>query len=831
MDASEADVAIAGSRTGPGKASRPDPQAEREGSQDSQDSITSSKVAHTLTACCRCRQRKSRCDPGLPRCGPCERTGALCEYYDTTKGKRIPRTYVIHLQDRVRALEIELARLEDEENQREGPDPETLVRGADVRLTETDESRFLGPSSGIAITRFVMELAKRNTETKSIREVVPDGKAKQVRERFAEEDLPTSKAYPLTSAVAAPTLPSRGLTDRLVTNFNSTAQYIWPTLHEPSFRRDVQAVYDDVADAYQHFVVRMVLAISMQRLDTQYAGLADSYYLAALLHLEAAVRLMNLKTLQCFALIAQYSLLTPTRTAAYFIVGLAMRLCQKLGLSEEATISVSTGSPADALETDMRRRLFWIITSMEFGLAHTLGRPSSLAIRYDHMDVKFFSELDDECVTPGGMVPGKPCWKKMIAIHFFRMRLLQAEIREKLYQRKRPEPTDDGHPWFREMQNKLENWRSANPTQDEGSGFGNDFFTGRYNTMIVFMFRPSPQIPNPSPQAAIRCYDACAYNIPMHKKQIEHRVADISWVFTQTIFMALSTMLWTISYEEVRALHPSNEVLAHCETAIEVIFLCSKRWPGAASALGLYENLVDACLKVYQSSSGVSPSMDYGSAKPSPASTQDMSDSSPRASPSSTTTASTFPTTATSYGALSPAQTSPFGYLLPIPQHSPVLKEIPEDRVPPSHPPSISAPPPNPQIHGHMPGQYPYYGNGFGPPGNPFNPASPFNALPVTDANIPWNPAFATISANGANHNNLAPGANLYADPSLLLGPMIHPQYLGTPWGGQFYTQRHDSLSQEQQTELMHHLETDQVPDFTNFVERAAQLYRAKSAH
>ncbi|KAG9719853.1 hypothetical protein KCU75_g22332, partial [Aureobasidium melanogenum] len=51
----------------------------------------SSRVAHTLTACSRCRQRKTRCDPGLPRCGPCERTNSVCEYWDPAKAKNVNR--------------------------------------------------------------------------------------------------------------------------------------------------------------------------------------------------------------------------------------------------------------------------------------------------------------------------------------------------------------------------------------------------------------------------------------------------------------------------------------------------------------------------------------------------------------------------------------------------------------------------------------------------------------------------------------------------------------------------------------------------------------------
>ena len=119
--------------------------------------------------------------------------------------------------------------------------------------------------------------------------------------------------------------------EKLVDIYMAKAQYMLPLLHEPTFRDDVRAVYDGATDPTINFQARLVIAISMQKLDTQYAGLADSYYLAALPYLEAAVRKMNLSTLQCFALIAQYSLLTPTRTAAYWVVGLATEALSRAG--------------------------------------------------------------------------------------------------------------------------------------------------------------------------------------------------------------------------------------------------------------------------------------------------------------------------------------------------------------------------------------------------------------------------------------------------------------------------------------------------------------------
>ena len=326
----------------------------------------------------------------------------------------------------------------------------------------------------------VMELAKQNTDTKTIKEIVPDVKARQIRDLFAKEQgRPTSKVYPKISEVAAPDLPSRSLTDTLVDNFNRKAQYMWPTLHEPSFLKVVDHVYNRSNDPYENFTLRMVIAISMQKLSPQYAGLADAFYLAALQYLESAVKPKDLGTLQCFALIAQYSLLTPTRTAAYWVVGLAARLCQELGITEEATIQSYDNRKArlNTIEIDMRRRLFWVITSMEFGLAHSLGRPSAFGTTFDHINVEFFEIVDDKYITVAGVIPGSPpSNKKRIAIHFFKMRLLQAEIRRTLYLRRKPQPSTDQDPWFYEMMAKLNQWRNSAPQYDEGSGLSDKWY-------------------------------------------------------------------------------------------------------------------------------------------------------------------------------------------------------------------------------------------------------------------------------------------------------------------------------------------------------------------
>ena len=340
----------------------------------------------------------------------------------------------------------------------------------------------------------------------------------------------------------------------------------------------------------------------MQKLGSKYAGLADSYYLAALPFLDKVLVSKNLGTLQCLLLIALYSMTTPTRTAAYWVVGLATKLCQELRVADEATIGVGTnGQALDPLEVDMRRRCYWIGLSFELGLAHILGRPSSFAVSHDHIDVKPWQLVDDKYITREGVKPGSPVsMKKRISSHFMLMRLLQLEIRHTLYVRRRETPADDADPWFSDMERKLNAWVNSCPRNDEGSGISEIWFKVRLNTMIVLLFRPSPQVPEPSIKAAEKCFEASRFNIYIQKQQIETKSIDITWIFGQSLFMAINTMLWTLSFPSIRKRHFRVEVKHHLQVALEGIYLVSLKWPGVESALDLYTTLAETCLKAYE---------------------------------------------------------------------------------------------------------------------------------------------------------------------------------------------------------------------------------------
>jgi Fungal Zn(2)-Cys(6) binuclear cluster domain. len=185
-------------------------------------------------------QRKTKCDPTLPRCIPCERSGSVCEYYDSAKGKKINRSYVVSLQKKVRQLEEELAKYTDEDGDYPRTHADIVRPGGMVRLNETDETpRYLGPSSGIAMTRLLMEEAKRFTESRRIADLIPEVRAKrervvELRDRMQSVTMggtsvsgPSGKyqSYPAHSDLPAQSLPNREVYDRLVRVFHERGEF------------------------------------------------------------------------------------------------------------------------------------------------------------------------------------------------------------------------------------------------------------------------------------------------------------------------------------------------------------------------------------------------------------------------------------------------------------------------------------------------------------------------------------------------------------------------------------------------------------------------------
>lgn len=132
----------------------------------------------------------------------------------------------------MRQLEAELAQYVEEDNEYPRSNEEMVRPGGLVRLNETDETpRYLGPSSGIAMTRLVMEEAKKYTESNRISELIPEVHTRRIERANRMQSIVNfrsslsdhssrKKSYPMISAHPAQNLPTRPIADKLVEIFN-----------------------------------------------------------------------------------------------------------------------------------------------------------------------------------------------------------------------------------------------------------------------------------------------------------------------------------------------------------------------------------------------------------------------------------------------------------------------------------------------------------------------------------------------------------------------------------------------------------------------------------
>jgi hypothetical protein len=306
------------------------------------------------------------------------------------------------------------------------------------------------------------------------------------------------------------------------------------------------------------------------------------------------------------------------------------------------------------------------------------------------------------------------------------------------------------------------------------------------------------------------CYDAVADNIKAQRKQADTAMVDITWIFIVTVFMAVNTILWTISYPEVRALHSKAELEDLIEIALDIVSKCDERWPGSAAASRVYSKLSRACLRSYETSENSHPPSSLSANSPS-----SLTDAnSPSASEHSSATTGSIAHSNKPYHSPPqfgyvfdqlPEQIPVFDYSNGLQQHQPSFRSNSIFATPPGlnsdrrfsyFPPDFTHPQNLPnawnnevgvglqsESHSHSPPQVGHRSHMHSPPQI---------APPMSDPSI----ADTTYFMQSTPYSF---GPHMYANESYNMG------------------MRSGSLSQEQQIELMQSLETECLTEIDNF--------------
>ncbi|KAB5536063.1 fungal-specific transcription factor domain-containing protein [Coniochaeta sp. 2T2.1] len=354
------------------------------------------------------------------------------------------------------------------------------------------------------------------------------------------------------------TFPDRALGTKLITLYFEHANPQIPVLHKGDFMQMFEAAYAEhnpVRGPKELYTLNMVFAIGggiimdysprgvkQPPVDANSPGSKqcqpEEYHASAIVHLEACLSNSGggLAELQAVLLLANFALLRPVPPGLWYIVGVAIRLAVDLGLHYEDGKDVGADLEGSASQTneiaarergrreyirDLRRRLWWCTYSFDRLVSVSVGRPFGCSDQI--ITTEFPSLLEDRYITPGGFIEPPPDrlepTYKLVAHHYFRLRLLQSEILQVLqfqqaeiaraggqnarnpYMHKDlPSPFlaryDSFRSWRIDIDKRLYEWKNSAPTKKEtGVAFSTEFLDLNYWQAIVMLYRQSLSVP------------------------------------------------------------------------------------------------------------------------------------------------------------------------------------------------------------------------------------------------------------------------------------------------------------------------------------------------
>ncbi|WVQ73386.1 hypothetical protein IAR50_002957 [Cryptococcus sp. DSM 104548] len=425
--------------------------------------------------------------------------------------------------------------------------------------------------------------------------------------------LPPSASGPVTLSVSSggkpkrkvtiPPLPPQGAVEKLVAAYVDFVGVTGPIIHIPTLGRQLSSIRGglDVEES-DIFVVMMVLALSTMASSRfvdppdDLRACSEAFHAEAIKHLDAVFEEQSYVGLQAILLLVWYSLLNPDKGSIWFLIGLATRTCVDMGYHNEHNIPVDQ---LDALELDMRRRLFWCTYKMDRLLSQSLGRPPSIPDGF--INVPLPSDLHDIDIHAGhyGPMTGEPCSYKAVFIHTTKLRQLQSEVLFNTYGVHSSTGRLPSQEWVDDCYERLQEWLKNAP--EPRGAVSTEGYALSYHNSCLLLFRPSPGCPRPGRKALSIVLSSSGYNIRIYRRmQLNNR---ISWLWMTSHFSFMAGLSFLYAFSNLYSLGGGEDVptiedaMITIESCLGVLEFLAPRVPSASACHDTMRTLSQAIFK------------------------------------------------------------------------------------------------------------------------------------------------------------------------------------------------------------------------------------------
>ena len=476
-----------------------------------------------MQACSRCRNAKIKCDGKLPACTSCEKNGRAAECTSTNdqfaRGKE--RSYVSTLETRLDKLQ---AKLEEARARKpsvvEVPDDETVTavpsRRPSQQVQQQSQQQVPEPLSPTT------SRVQKRREVSAIDDLVSDfgflsvnatardfygfttamSYARLILSACSKDELPhgTTKA-----------LPPRYAATTLIQHYLNNMFVLLPVFDEATFYASIDNMYSRdsrKADPFDHWLVRMVLAIASASMSEQRG---DQHYMegighvcAALEHAEAVMHPGNITGVQALILLTEYAMLDPHHFDSWSLIGAASRAMADLGLHMDPP----KGTPMLKGKLELRRRVFHCIYALDRSTSLVQTRSFSFSDDSAKVKVPFQRQSNSTPTSPAANGPQPKLWLQSYeqALDLISLRQIQSSWYTDLFQSGRTR-WEEPYTYLWDTCDAMRRWfenLSPSTTPNMRAFFELDLLYS-----YVYVLSPSPRVPTILPFAQKLIFEYC----------------------------------------------------------------------------------------------------------------------------------------------------------------------------------------------------------------------------------------------------------------------------------------------------------------------------------
>lgn len=381
-----------------------------------------------------------------------------CAALDPATGRNVPRSYVSHLEDRILALEHELATLKIASTSMGTPEP-SAYQGATATAVAAASMSPL-PRSPQSV-----DSAANGDKALSF--------AKMMFSAVHSPDA-TSLETPVNPLITPANLPSyKEMQNLLHIYFNHSCPQV-PTTSYDQAKLYVQRTYFphnsstlSNEEKTAHYFIHIIAAIAYAKdpADTR----SEQQHASAILYLPIVFKTgSRLTSLEAILLLTVYGTNRPSTPGIWYTLGIASRLITDLSLEAQ--------NRSD-LMSDLERRLFWSWYVLDRQICVYLSRPTAIADNVIHCPLPVLDPIPEA---------------------FCKLRIMQSEIQRILHHSDTlPREYVSLEQWRDSLNQRLENWNGMRPkTQEEAqSDFNLLFLTLNYEQTRLLLHGFSTNLP------------------------------------------------------------------------------------------------------------------------------------------------------------------------------------------------------------------------------------------------------------------------------------------------------------------------------------------------